>query len=616
MRNLYPTLALVLSSLFASAQPHQVTAETAVRHVTIFTSGARVERSALLTLAPGRTEISFRGLSKGLDVQSVQLKADAGIMLLGVQATKDFLSIRKMQGEETALQQRIDILGERLLTDNKQLDVYKNEEQMVIKNEAIGGQSGVRAAELREALDLHRQRLTEIYARVLEIERRIGSGQAEIQTLRAQRDEVGRKRDSTTYVVTALVETKTARSVDFRLLYNVREAGWYPAYDVRVTDVTSPLQVLMNANVFQRSGETWKDVSLTLSTGSPKANATPSQLQPWKLGFFDPSVTWMRSQAVEAGMAAGRVTNGKGEPVPFATVTIKNTREAVQTDANGFFRMKSVPANALLVVSAVGYLSKEVAALPGYYAIALTEAEGTLQEVVVVGYGARREKSDSPPTIRDNELQTVTTVTQYQPTTIEYVITETYSLETDGKTTTIGIRQLDIPARYEYTAAPKADPSAFLSASVVGWHDYDLQSGEVNLYLEGTYLGKTYLDLATTGDTLALSLGKDNGVKVTRRLVREYSTRRLIGSSKTDERQYEISVRNTKKVPVAIRITDQIPVPVTKEIDVEDVKAPEASVEKETGLAIWVLTLQPGQEKKLTIGYKVRYPKSRTVSLD
>ncbi|MDB5251175.1 MAG: mucoidy inhibitor MuiA family protein [Flaviaesturariibacter sp.] len=610
-------LLALLSPFLSSAQPHAVDAETAVRGVTVFTSGARVERSARVTLPAGRTEIRFRGLSKSLDVQSIQLKADAGVTLLGVQATKDVHSAVWIAGEEASIRDRITALEEAIDSDRRLLDVYRNEEQMVIKNEAIGGQSGVHTAELRQALDLHRQRLTEIYGKEQQIEKRRKAAESQVQAWRAQLAETGHRRDSTGFVVTALVESKTARSLDLRLLYNVSDAGWYPAYDVRVVDVASPLQVLMNAHVFQRSGELWKDIALTLSTGDPRSNATPSQLQPWKLGFYDPSLAWMRSRTVEAGTAAGRVTNEKGEPISFATVALKNSRQAVTTDANGFFRIQSLPANAVLVVSSVGYTSVEVKAIPGYAAITLPTDAGALQEVVVVGYSARKsDMAAAVPTITGREIGTVTTVTQYQPVAIEYSIAEAYTLEPDGKSTTIGIREMDIPAVFEYAAVPKIDPSAFLTAGIVGWQDFDLQSGEVNLYFEGTYLGKTYLDLASTADTLLLSLGKDHGVRLERKLVKEYSARRLIGSNRTDERQYEISVRNTKKVPVTIRVTDQFPVSITKDIDVDNVKAPDAQVDKDTGLATWVLTLQPGQEKKVSVSYRVRYPKDRTVVLD
>jgi uncharacterized protein (TIGR02231 family) len=197
-----------------------------------------------------------------------------------------------------------------------------------------------------------------------------------------------------------------------------------------------------------------------------------------------------------------------------------------------------------------------------------------------------------------------------------YRIEDKYSLETDGKTTTIGIKEFDMPALYDYYTAPKIDPSVFLSAKIPNWQDFDLQSGEVSLYFEGTYLGKTYLDLGSVADTLSLSLGKDNGVKIARKMVKEFSTRKFIGSNRTDIKDYEISVRNNKKVPVTIRVLDQIPVSTTKDIIVEDVKTPEGLLNKETGLVSWTITVQPGQEHTLNLGYSVKYPKDRKVVLE
>ena len=54
----------------------------------------------------------------------------------------------------------------------------------------------------------------------------------------------------------------------------------------------------------------------------------------------------------------------------------------------------------------------------------------------------------------------------------------------------------------------------------------------------------------------------------------------------------------------------------TKEIAVDDQKAPEAQVDKETGIMTWAMTLQPGQEKKVYLSYSVKYPKNRRVVLE
>jgi hypothetical protein len=544
-----------------------------------------------------------------------------------VQAVKDYTSQRKLEGDERSLIDKRTDLQDKIGSDSRLLQVYKKEEEMLTKNQSIGGQTGVKTDELKLALDLHRIRMTEVLQKQMEIEKRIVSQQKELTKAGAQLTEMGKKRDSVNYTVTALIDSKAPQSIKFDLIYTVRDAGWFPAYDVRVADITKPLNVLMNANVFQRSGETWKDIAIELSTGNPGDNATPSELQPWMLGFYDPSTAWVRQQATIPGVFSGRVLDESGNPINGASIYVKGTSSGTTSDVNGFFKMQNLASNRAIVISSVGYNSKEIPAKPGYVNISLQANTQNLQEVVVVGYGTQKDEDGAAQKkimIRGaNALQgsvagidVVPITTQYQPTTTVYKIDEKYTLETDGKTTKIGIKNIDIPALFEYISTPKVDPSAFLTAKVIAWQDYDLQSGETNLYYEGTFLGKTYLDLSTVGDTLSLSLGKDNSIKVSRKLLKEFSSKKFIGSNRTDSREYEITVVNTKRVPVTIVIKDQFPVSVVREISVDDVSAPEARVEKETGIATWNMSLQAGQEKKVKISYSVKYPKDKRVVLE
>ena len=623
-------ISFLLLSLNAAcfAQTRKLTAESTIAGVTVFASGAQILRTANLSVLPGRTEIVFIGLSNQLEQQSLQVKADASITLLSVQAVKDFTSQRKLEADERALLDNRVSLQDKIAADNRLLQVFKKEEDMLTKNEAIGGQTGVKTDELKQALDLHRVRLTEVLQKQMEIEKRIVAQQKELAKMNAQVSEIGKKRDSVNYTVTALVNSRETQSIKFELLYTVKDAGWYPTYDVRVTDVTKPLNVLMNANVFQRSGETWKDVAVQLSTGNPGDNATPSSLQAWTLNFFDPSVAWQRSQVLMPGVVSGRVLDESGNAILGASVSVKGTGTATITDPNGFFKLQNLPANASLVVSSVGYSTKEVRAKPGYLIVSLSPIQNALSEVVVMGYGAAKEaeglyrKKDITGSVSQAQqgrapgIDIVAVNTQYQPTTVVYKIDEKYTLETDGKTTTIAIKKIDIPALYEYVAVPKLDPAAFLTAKVINWQDYDLQSGESNLYYEGTFLGKTYIDLSKAGDTLSLSLGKDNGIKVSRKLLKEFSTKKFIGSNRTETKEYELAVMNTKKLPVSVTVQDQFPVSATKEIEVKDKSAPEAQVAEESGLITWTINLQPGQEKKVKMGYSVKYPKDRKVILE
>jgi hypothetical protein len=64
--------------------------------------------------------------------------------------------------------------------------------------------------------------------------------------------------------------------------------------------------------------------------------------------------------SAQSRVLSGQVRDIPGEPVKFATVTEKGTKNAVQTDANGNFSIKVSGPSSKLVVSSVGYDDQEI----------------------------------------------------------------------------------------------------------------------------------------------------------------------------------------------------------------------------------------------------------------
>jgi hypothetical protein len=60
MRNAILFAALLLFNTSAKSQAKKIAAETSIQNVTIFSSGARVERLSTVSIPAGRSEISFR----------------------------------------------------------------------------------------------------------------------------------------------------------------------------------------------------------------------------------------------------------------------------------------------------------------------------------------------------------------------------------------------------------------------------------------------------------------------------------------------------------------------------------------------------------------------------
>jgi TonB-linked SusC/RagA family outer membrane protein len=85
----------------------------------------------------------------------------------------------------------------------------------------------------------------------------------------------------------------------------------------------------------------------------------------------------------------GKVTNGEGKPVPFASVSVKGTTTAVSADENGNFSIQAAP-NAVLIFSAASFRSTEVNIGNQTTLNTSLSAEGVLSEVVVTALGIRR----------------------------------------------------------------------------------------------------------------------------------------------------------------------------------------------------------------------------------
>ncbi|MCX2477986.1 TonB-dependent receptor [Pedobacter sp. MC2016-15] len=88
----------------------------------------------------------------------------------------------------------------------------------------------------------------------------------------------------------------------------------------------------------------------------------------------------------------GKVVDEKGETLPGVTIKVKGTQRGVTTSGDGTFTI-TVPADATLVVSYVGYTTTEIVASADM-TIRLASAASNLGEVVVLGFGSTQKRSE------------------------------------------------------------------------------------------------------------------------------------------------------------------------------------------------------------------------------
>ena len=112
------------------------------------------------------------------------------------------------------------------------------------------------------------------------------------------------------------------------------------------------------------------------------------------------------SASAQDRIVSGKVVDDKNQPLSGVTVIVKGTNKGVSTNSEGAF---SIPVSAtarVLVFSAVDMLPQEVTITGNSVNITLKAKSGSLEEVVVVGYGTTRKKRD--------EAGAITTVTAAQ----------------------------------------------------------------------------------------------------------------------------------------------------------------------------------------------------------
>jgi len=90
--------------------------------------------------------------------------------------------------------------------------------------------------------------------------------------------------------------------------------------------------------------------------------------------------------------ASGRVVDSENRPLPGASVKVKKTGKGVSTDKDGRFFLRGVEEGAILVVSFIGYLPKEVSASANMGSVVLEQSLSKLDEIQVIAYGTTTQR--------------------------------------------------------------------------------------------------------------------------------------------------------------------------------------------------------------------------------
>ncbi|HTW91368.1 MAG TPA: mucoidy inhibitor MuiA family protein [bacterium] len=199
---------------------------------------------------------------------------------------------------------------------------------------------------------------------------------------------------------------------------------------------------------------------------------------------------------------------------------------------------------------------------------------------------------------------------------LQYVIPGRVSLKSGEQAKKLGLKQLSLPAEFEYYSLPRATQQAFLTGKMANTSDFVFLAGSGNTYVGDEYTGSTSLPNVASQESTLVSFGIDERVKVKRELVRSFkSTGGLFSKTEKQSYAYRTTVENHTSKPVAIKVVEQVPVSQQGEIKVTVTKVEPKFLEedKDKGTYSWKPTIDTDGKFIINYEFTVEYPTGKRV---
>jgi uncharacterized protein (TIGR02231 family) len=216
--------------------------------------------------------------------------------------------------------------------------------------------------------------------------------------------------------------------------------------------------------------------------------------------------------------------------------------------------------------------------------------------------------------VRANEVRATVDTQGFQAV---YGIPGRATVPATGEMMRVQIDDMALDPALTVRTVPKRDEKAYLYAKLTIARGTPILPGPVSLFRDATFVGSSRLPLLAPGEEHELGFGVDDAVKVRHAIAEEKrSESGIITSSKTDTRNFRMTIKNLRERPINLVVLDQVPVSQNADIKVEltGKTAPtKQNLEDKRGVVSWEMKLEPDEEKVIEHGYRVTWPSAKKV---
>ncbi|MCB8946553.1 MAG: mucoidy inhibitor MuiA family protein [Ardenticatenaceae bacterium] len=273
-------------------------AEIVVKDVTVYPDRARVSGVGDCEVTAGRHRLIVPNLPLTMDSNSIRVRGSgtAKVRLLGVEVKRQFFeespaeAVRELEAQIEEVQESI-----RALEDQKAgwqahgtyLDGIRQATAEFAKGLSRGKTT---VAEQQQVIAFLQEQDAEMRTAVRQLDQEQRTLMRRLQKLQQELQQIRATKPPQQYQAHIEVEVLNDGRFQPEVSYVVNQAGWQPLYDIRLLEENgrTTLEINYLAQIIQRTGQTWQQVNLAVSTARPALNQKLPEIQPWFIREYQP----------------------------------------------------------------------------------------------------------------------------------------------------------------------------------------------------------------------------------------------------------------------------------------------------------------------------------------
>ncbi|MFV0279276.1 MAG: mucoidy inhibitor MuiA family protein [Rhodoblastus sp.] len=279
-----------------AAMAADIEARSRIDNVVVYPDAALVTRVMDVDLPAGASTLLLRGLPFALDPASLRV-AGEGSAAIGVGAVEARLAPAETKGD-SAIETRLKALRADREGWQGTIDALTVKSDMIkhfaqSSPEKLSPESRpLEVGQWTNAFDTVGAAFAKVGDDLRAARARVRDIDEEIKAIEATRPRQTGKPPLRDIAVS--LEAAGATKAKFQLSYRVSGASWRPAYDARLdtggADRKPSLELVRRAQIVQRTGEDWGDVTLSVSTTRALRGAQAPEVQPERIAFWEPPI--------------------------------------------------------------------------------------------------------------------------------------------------------------------------------------------------------------------------------------------------------------------------------------------------------------------------------------